>query len=103
LEIEPFSVKIAQIVTGAVKSNGQTYFENWKLPEDSLYRYIEALIAHRVHGGDGHPREETGKYAKDVVDDILSGKTGKVWRGGDTISTKGAMTSDVSQSLLVSP
>jgi len=34
LEIEPFGVKVIQIVTGAVKSNGRTYFEDWKLPDD---------------------------------------------------------------------
>ncbi|TVY33838.1 Short-chain dehydrogenase [Lachnellula subtilissima] len=100
LEIEPFGVKVVQVVTGAVRSNGQTYFEDWKLPEDSLYKPIEALIANRARGGDGHPREETEKYAKDVVDDIISGKTGKVWRGGNATSTKRATTSDVSQSLL---
>ncbi|TVY51090.1 Short-chain dehydrogenase cctT [Lachnellula cervina] len=100
LKIEPFSVKVVQVVTGAVRSNGQTYFEDWKLPEDSLYKPIEALIANRARRGDGHPRVETEKYAKDVVDDIISGKTGKVWRGGNATSTKRATTSDVSQSLL---
>jgi 1-acylglycerone phosphate reductase len=102
LEIEPFGVKTIQVVTGAVKSNGQTYFEDWKLPEDSLYKEIEGLIANRVRGGDGHPREDTEEYAKNVVDDILSGKTGKVWRGGDAVSTKQATTTNIPQHLLVS-
>lgn len=95
-------MKVIQVVTGAVESNGQTYFQDWKLPEDSLYKPIEALIANRVRGGDGHPREDTEKYAKEVVEDILSGKTGKIWRGGNATSTKGATTSDVDRSLLVS-
>lgn len=102
LEIEPFGVKTVQVVTGAVKSKGQTYFKDWKLPENSLYRSVEEVIAIRARGGDGHPREDTEMYAKDVVDDILSGKTGKIWRGGNALSTKHATTSDVPQSLLVS-
>jgi len=95
-------VKVVQVVTGAVKSNGQTYFEDWKLPENSLYKPIETLIANCVHRGDGHLREDTGSHAKDVVDDFLLGKTGKFWRGGGATSTMHATTSDVPQSLLVS-
>lgn len=102
LEIEPFGVKTVQVVTGAVKSKGQTYFEDWKLPENSLYKEVEELIANRARGGDGHPRDDTDKYAKSVVNDILSGKIGKIWRGGNAIATKQATTSDVPQSLLVS-
>ncbi|CAG8979936.1 hypothetical protein HYALB_00013520 [Hymenoscyphus albidus] len=100
LEIEPFGVKTLQVVTGAVESNGQTYFGDWKLPDDSMYKPIEELIKHRVRGGDGHPREAAEKYAQEVVGDILEGKTGKVWRGGNSASTKRAVTTDVPQALL---
>lgn len=41
LELQPFGVGVLCVVTGAVQTNGQTYFEDWKLPEDSLYRPIE--------------------------------------------------------------
>ncbi|CAG8955593.1 hypothetical protein HYFRA_00009547 [Hymenoscyphus fraxineus] len=100
LEIEPFGVKTVQVITGAVQSNGQTYFGDWKLPDGSLYKPIEELIKNRTQGGDGHPREATEKYAREVVGDILEGRTGKVWRGGNSGSTKRAVTTDVPQDLL---
>lgn len=36
------------------------------------------------------------------MSDILSGKTGKIWRGGNATSAKVATTSEVLQSFLVS-
>lgn len=95
-------MKVVQVVTCAVKSKGQTYFGDWELPDNSLYKPIEELIVHRVRGGDGYLREDAENYAKEVVDDILSGKTGKIWRGGNALSTKHATTSEVPQTLLVS-
>ncbi|KAF7511590.1 hypothetical protein GJ744_004178 [Endocarpon pusillum] len=87
LELSPFGVTVLSVVTGAVKTNGQTYFGDWKLPEDSIYKPIEAKIASRAQGHDGVKRMETMDYAKKVVNDIEAGASGKVWRG----STAGAV------------
>lgn len=87
LEVAPFDVTVLSVVTGAVKTNGLTYFEDWELPADSIYKPIEATIAERTRGHDGVKRMETIDYANKVADEITRGASGKVWRG----STAGAV------------
>lgn len=41
LELKPFRVRVLAVVTGAVQSNGQTYFEDLELPEGSLYKGLK--------------------------------------------------------------
>jgi NAD(P)-dependent dehydrogenase (short-subunit alcohol dehydrogenase family) len=102
LEMAPFHVKVAEIVTGAVQSNGQTYFTDIKLPSESRFLPIEDTIVNRAQGGDGHARMATDKYAEDVVDDILRGATGRIWHGNNAASTKAAVTGPVPQEKMVS-
>lgn len=47
LEMAPFGVTVLAVTTGAVKTNGQTYSKDWKLPADSIYKPIEDMIAAR--------------------------------------------------------
>ena len=51
--MEPFGVKVLAVVTGAVETNGQSYFKDWKLPENSLFKPIETIIGDRAGGNDG--------------------------------------------------
>ncbi|KAJ5173055.1 hypothetical protein N7492_005648 [Penicillium capsulatum] len=81
LELAPFHVKALSIVTGAVATNGQTYFEDWALPADSAYKKIEEKLAAGVSGRDGMPRTPVEEFATQVVDNIVNGATGKVWLG----------------------
>lgn len=53
------------------------------LPEDSLYKPIEATVAKMARGEDGQSREATETYALHVVDDIITGRTGKIWHGSN--------------------
>ncbi|KAF2963191.1 hypothetical protein GQX73_g10387 [Xylaria multiplex] len=90
LELVPFGVGVLEVVTGAVKSNGQTYFGDFELPQQSvtllisrrLYKSIEPIIAGRAQGNDGLPRMDTMEYAKAVADDITQRTPGRVWYGG---------------------
>lgn len=92
---------VLSVVTGAVHSNGQTYFEDFKLPDDSIYKSIESVIGGRARGHDGAKRTPTNEYAKLVVDDILAGNSGKVWRGASAGGVKFA-TNWLPQSTMVS-
>ena len=100
LELEPFGVKVLEVVTSAVQSKAQTHFEDWKLPKDSIYASIEDIIANRASGNDGSKRQNTDVYAAQVVDDIIHGATGKVWRGEGAGSIKFA-TAYVPQGMIV--
>ncbi|RDW90537.1 uncharacterized protein DSM5745_02312 [Aspergillus mulundensis] len=81
LELAPFHVRVLSVVTGAVKTMGQTYFEDFRLPQDSLYRPVEATIAARAQGGDGNRREELGAYSEKVVHEIINGTASRFWCG----------------------
>lgn len=72
---------VLTVVTGGVQSEGQTYFDDLKLPENSLYKSVEDTIISRAKGGDGMPRMNTAEYAKAVVDEVEKGKSGKFWYG----------------------
>lgn len=62
-------------------SAGQTYFDDLKLPEQSLYKGVEDIIIARAKGGDGMPRMDTIVYANAVVDEMEKGKSGQFWYG----------------------
>ncbi|KAF2866454.1 1-acyl dihydroxyacetone phosphate reductase [Massariosphaeria phaeospora] len=99
LELAPFGMPVMSIVTGAVQSQGQTYFGDWALPQNSLYKSIEDTIAARARGRDALQRQDTMEYAGQVVDRIAEGKAGKYWCGGfaDVVEglTKGNTAQDV--------
>lgn len=48
LDRTSFGVNLLGVVTRAVKTNGQTYFGNFKLPDQSLYKGIKGVIASRA-------------------------------------------------------
>ncbi|KAJ6442724.1 nadph-dependent 1-acyldihydroxyacetone phosphate reductase protein [Purpureocillium lavendulum] len=81
LELAPFGVDVLEVVTGGVKSQGQTYFGDLKLPPQSLYKDIEETVVSRAQGNDGMPRMDTMEYATSVVDEIVKRSTGRFWCG----------------------
>ena len=81
VELAPLGVTVLTVVTGGVRSAGQTYFDDLGLPGNSLYKSVEDTIVCRAKGGDGMPRMDTAEYAKAVVDEIEKGEPGKVWYG----------------------
>ncbi|KAL2846629.1 hypothetical protein BJY01DRAFT_173216 [Aspergillus pseudoustus] len=82
LELAPFGVRVVSLVTGAVDSLGKTHCDGLTLPEDSLYKSIEADIIQRAAWNDGVPRESTTKWAKNVAAQIVGGASGLLWAGG---------------------
>ncbi|KAI8944274.1 hypothetical protein F4801DRAFT_600065 [Xylaria longipes] len=99
LELAPFGVNVLEVVTGAVKSMGQTYFGDFKLPQQSS---IEPTIAGRAQGNDGLPRMDTLEYAKAVVHEIMERTPGRVWYGGFADNVKMSTTAaNVPQSAII--
>jgi 1-acylglycerone phosphate reductase len=101
-EVHPFGVTVKMIVTGAVISRGQTYFGDFSLPENSLYKSIESIITARAQGDDGVTRMPTMQYAKAVVNEILKRTSGKFWYGDYAEQVKAVWTPQVPQELMVS-
>ena len=103
LEIAPFGVDVLEIVTGAVQSRGQTYFDKFTLPQDSLYKPIETKIASRAQGKDGRPRMDLTEYSTAVVDAIVKREAGKFWYGQNAEMVKmSTVATSVPQSAMVS-
>ncbi|TGO83172.1 hypothetical protein BPOR_0691g00080 [Botrytis porri] len=48
LELQPSGVHVLSIVTGAVQTNGQTYFEDWKLPQDFYTVLLRILFINEL-------------------------------------------------------
>ncbi|PVH94311.1 putative hydroxybutyrate dehydrogenase [Periconia macrospinosa] len=92
LEIAPFGVNVLDVVTGAVKTQGQSYFDNFTLPEGSLYKPIESTIANRAQGGDGVTRMSLEEYSVAVADAIINRTSGKFWYGENADRVKGVTT-----------
>ncbi|KAL2751867.1 hypothetical protein ACRALDRAFT_2045111 [Sodiomyces alcalophilus JCM 7366] len=88
LELAPFQVKVLSVVTGALKTKIQTHFDDWKLPEGSLYAPVESTIRDRARGHEGAPRTEADDYAQRVVAEIIGGRTGKFWCGASAGAVK---------------
>ncbi|KAK7752877.1 hypothetical protein SLS62_005219 [Diatrype stigma] len=102
LELAPFGVGVLEVVTGGVKTKGQTYFGDFQLPEQSLYKSIESTIAGRAQGNDGMPRMDTMEYATAVVDEITKRTTGRFWCGNNADGVKMSTTATaVPQSAMV--
>lgn len=103
LEVAPFGVNVIEIVTGAVKTQGQTYFGDFALPTDSLYKPIEATIKSRAQGNDGLPRMSLEEYSVAVVDEMIKRSPGKFWYGQNAELVKMSTTATgVPQSAMVS-
>ncbi|KAF4634135.1 hypothetical protein G7Y89_g3980 [Cudoniella acicularis] len=81
VELEPFGVKVVSVVTGAVDTNGNSYFDEWKLPEDSIYKPAEKIIGARARGNDGVKRMDRSEYANKVASEIIRGASSKIWCG----------------------
>lgn len=91
-----------EVVTGAVKTMGQTYFGDLKLPTESLYKSIEDTFISRAQGNDQLPRMDTMEYGTAVVDSITNRTTGRFWYGTNVEMIRMSTTAtSVPQSALV--
>ncbi|KAM7203157.1 oxidoreductase [Naviculisporaceae sp. PSN 640] len=82
LELKPLGVKVVTLVTGAVGTNLFTNAPEHHLPEGSRYAAAENEIAARATGTDvGDNVMPADEYARSVVSDVLSGSTGRIFRG----------------------
>jgi 1-acylglycerone phosphate reductase len=77
----PFGVKVLSVVTGVIRTNLMANVPSVKLPPNSYYSPAEKQIAERAEGVDVKSKMKPEVFASRVVDDILAGSTGKIWRG----------------------
>jgi 1-acylglycerone phosphate reductase len=86
IELQPFGIRVVELVTGMAASN-ITRFENpSKLPEGSIYTPVKARLEHAMSAEDAKGKEMSNEvWAKRVVADLLDGGwfgyPKQIWRG----------------------
>ncbi|KAL8699429.1 MAG: hypothetical protein Q9201_006008 [Fulgogasparrea decipioides] len=81
LELAPFDVKVVTCVTGAVKTNLMSNATKHDLPPASIYTPVANKVSERANGEDVKDTSTPEDFAKRLVNDTLSGASGKVYRG----------------------
>jgi NAD(P)-dependent dehydrogenase (short-subunit alcohol dehydrogenase family) len=82
-ELSPFDVRVVSVITGAIDTNIMRNSAVPKLPESSRYTAARKQIIDLASGNenDGVKRMPVEKFAEKVVNDVLRGANGKIWRG----------------------
>ncbi|RAK96508.1 SDR family oxidoreductase [Aspergillus ibericus CBS 121593] len=79
-ELAPFGVKVVIVMTGVVGSNLWTKAPDLDL-KGSMYEGAKKEIVDMATGQVVKDAMAPSEYARRVVDDLLAGKSGLVWRG----------------------
>jgi NAD(P)-dependent dehydrogenase (short-subunit alcohol dehydrogenase family) len=82
MELKPFGIQVVMVQPGGVKSAfGDHAEEAVRLPDDSVYKPMEAGIHARAQAGQqgAMPADE---FVSRVIDDLLASKTPAIIRGG---------------------
>ena len=80
LELRPFGVKVITLIAGNVASNIHANTPPIELPSDSVYEPVRSEISKEMQYSD----QPAASFAKQVVNDVLGGAQGKVYRGGNS-------------------
>ncbi|KAB8231301.1 SDR family oxidoreductase [Aspergillus alliaceus] len=87
LELAPFGVRVITLVAGTVQTNIFRNSGGSPLAPDSMYKAATKEINSLAGGDLVQGAMQPADFARKVVDDVLGGATGTVWRG--TFSTLG--------------
>ncbi|CAI6279555.1 unnamed protein product [Periconia digitata] len=101
LELAPLGVNVLTIATTGIASNFLGKLADSKLPPTSLYREIETQFRSSAVMS-GTELMATDKYTAQVVEDVLGGKKGIVWRGASAFAARLAVAGWLPQWVVVS-
>ena len=80
VEMQPFGVRVVELVTGMASSNMVNNLHRHTLPEGSLYAPVKAEMDQAMAGEQVRGKEMKGDvYARKVVGDLLDGRRVPVW------------------------
>ncbi|KAF7586333.1 hypothetical protein BBP40_009061 [Aspergillus hancockii] len=81
LEMAPFGVKVVTVAAGTVETNIFRRSEESILPPGSMYKPAEKEIQGFADGSLINAAMPPAEFATKVVNDVLGGATGTIWRG----------------------
>jgi 1-acylglycerone phosphate reductase len=85
LELRPLGVKVMTAMVGMVESKFHDNLAEVEVKEDSLYKPAERWIKLSATPGQGNMSQyemPIEKFSTKLAEDIIAGKSGRVWRGG---------------------
>ncbi|KAH8887874.1 putative short-chain dehydrogenase/reductase [Thozetella sp. PMI_491] len=81
MELRALDVKVITLIVGVVKSKWFEKMEPLTLSEGSYFMPIYKIINDKKQGANNVEGTETDEFARRVVNDVIAGKTGLLWRG----------------------
>lgn len=84
LELQPLGVSVVTAMVGMVRSRFHDNLPPVALPENSFYKPVENWIQATAKVGEDMAKYQmpVDQFAKELVGDILAGKTGHIYKGG---------------------
>ncbi|KAI1353512.1 putative short-chain dehydrogenase/reductase [Xylaria sp. FL0043] len=90
VELEPLGVRVVTAIIGGVQTNffSNALNEPFQLPENSYYKPIEKLLENERAGKHTLQGESVDATARNLVNDVLDGANGCIWRGAKSTDAK---------------
>ncbi|KAJ4415540.1 hypothetical protein N0V82_007262 [Gnomoniopsis sp. IMI 355080] len=82
IELEPLGIRVLTVMLGQVSTQMYANSAIVHLPEGSPYNKIASTIATQNRGELNFNNEPAEVTARNLVRDAISGRSGKIWRGG---------------------
>ncbi|KAI0867977.1 putative short-chain dehydrogenase/reductase [Hypoxylon argillaceum] len=90
VEMEPLGVRVVTPIIGGVATNFfiNALNEPFHLPENSYYKPIEKILENQHGGGNVRLRQDVDVTARNIMNDVLGGASGCIWRGARSTEAK---------------
>ena len=82
MELQPLGIRVITAMVGAVHTPIHDKAGELELPTDSYYQSIRNVINEQRLGRKKPGSQAAALTAKNLVHDIVAGRTGLIWRGG---------------------
>ncbi|KAK0625508.1 putative short-chain dehydrogenase/reductase [Bombardia bombarda] len=82
IELAPLGVRVITCMAGAIHTPIHTNAGELRLPEGSYYTVVRDTISKQREGAMKPGAQTPDVTAKSIVNDIVAGKSGEIWRGG---------------------
>ncbi|RYP36917.1 hypothetical protein DL767_003165 [Monosporascus sp. MG133] len=93
MEMRPLGVRVVTAMVGEIETGFYNH-GTFSLPPDSHYKSIEAIIRKQSTGEMQVNNEKAWVTARNLVNDVLSGRSGQVWRGAALEKRLGEQSGD---------
>lgn len=83
IELGPLGVRVLTAMVGEVETDFYAHNgKGFELPPDSRYKQVEEPIRKQSNGELQVNNEPASVTARNLVEDVVGGRRGQVWRGG---------------------